>query len=484
MWRVVAQAGCRRLRGPLGALALLVLPVQSLVGQERPSPHADARAHAVAGRTDRALALYDSLRIVVPMDREAALGAATALAWGRRYAEADVRFREILTYWPDDLDAAQGLARLTAWRGDLPGSERQWRALVDRAPHNPEHWLGLAQVLRWQHRGGEALGVLERALLIAPAHDEVRAERRRLYATYANSIEPVMRQGRDSEGNSSWSITTAAVIPSSRGHQARVVAVERAAELGVRSGRSRGLNASAELALAAHGALLVEAGVMELADAQQSARLLPSGRVRGRWSPTARLRLDGTFGRTVLDETAPLMATAIRMDGGELVARLQVRSIWSLSASGAMASLSGGARRNQRGEWVAALVAAPSASIELGARVRQVRHALVATDGYFSPRRHDIAEATARWEPGRSVGWGARFEGALGAQRLVLLGPAQRGPAQRLYAGLARRWELGGQLQLGYEYTSVAGFAPPGVTDPAAYRRHGVVASGRLPLLR
>jgi hypothetical protein len=279
-------------------------------------------------------------------------------------------------------------------------------------------------------------------------------------------------------------VTLAAVVPLARGHRARVVAVERAAGLGLRAGRSRGVEASAEFVFAERGAVLLEGGVLQLADAEQAARLLPNGRVRGRWTPTGRLRLDGSLGRTVLDETAPLMASAIVMDGGVLAGQLRLGAVWSFDASGAVASISGGAARNQRAEWVASLVAGPSPALELGARVRQVRHSRLATDGYFSPRQHDIAEATLRWEPGQSVGWGGRVEGALGVQRVVLNGPAQQGPAQRVYAGLARRWELGAQVQVGYEYTSVAGVAPPGAANAAAYWRRGVVVSGRLPLVR
>lgn len=479
--RTGRRAGRVAVRLLLAASPLTIAP---LGAQERASPHDAARAHAIAGRTDRAISLYDSLRAIVPMDRDAALGAATALAWGKRYAEAEVRYRDMLARWPDDLDAAQGMARLAAWRGDLPASEQQWRALLDRAPQNPDHWLGLAQVLRWQDRQAEALGVLERALTMAPQHAEVRAERRLLYAAYANSIEPLIRQSRDSEGNSFWSVAVTAAMPVSRGHVVRIAAVERSAGLGVRAGRSRGVEGSADIAFGERGALIVEAGALQLADAEVPARLLPTGRLRGRWVPTSRLRVDAGAGRAVLDETAPLIANAIVMDGGVLATQLQLRSHWRVAVSGAVAALRGGAASNQRQEWEVAVLALPRRTLELGARLRQVQHARLATDGYFSPRRHDIAEATLRWEPGQSVGWGARFEGALGSQQVTLAGPAQRGPAQRLYLGMARRWELGGQLQLGFEYTSVAGIAPLGVSAPADYRRHGVVASGRLPLLR
>jgi hypothetical protein len=355
---------------------------------------------------------------------------------------------------------------------------------MEHDPQNPEHWLGLAQVLRWQDRRGEALGVLERALMLAPMHAEVRSERRRLYATYANAIEPVARHDSDSEGNSSWSIGLGAAIPLSGGHQARLTVVERSAGLGSRAGRSRGVEAAVEWAFGELGGLGLEAGASQLADAERPSRLLPSGRLRGRWTPTARLRLDASAGRAVLDETAPLIANAIVMDGGVLAAQVRLRSHWRAVMSGGVSSVRGGVEPNRRHEWEAALVAAPREQFELGARVRQVQHARLATDGYFSPRRHDIVEATARWEPGQAVGWGARFEGGLGRQQVTLAGPAQRGPAQRVYVGLARRWELGGQLQVGYEFTSVAGIAPLGAATPVGYRRHGVVFGGRLPLVR
>lgn len=485
--QLVGGGGRRRVGGAarwLLAVAPFVMGPVALAAQALPSPHATARAHAIAGRTDRAIALYDSLRAIVPMDREAALGAATALAWGKRYAEAEARYRDVLARWPDDLDAAQGMARVAAWRGEWSASEGQWRALLERDRQNPEHWLGLAQVLRWQERHAEALGVLEQALTLAPQHEEVRAERRRLYGAYANAIEPLIRQSSDSEGNSIWSVAFTATVPMSGGHQARMRVVERSAGLGARAGRSRGVEAAAEWVFAERGALIVEAGVLQLADADVPSRLLPSGRLRGRWTVAERLRFDASAGRAVLDETAPLIANAIVMDGAVLSSQLRLRSVWRLMASGGVSTLRGGAVPNQRHEWEAAVVAAPRATVELGARVRQVQFARVATDGYFSPRRHDIAEATMRWEPGQSVGWGARFEGALGTQQVTLAGPSQRGPAQRLYTGVARRWELGGQLQLGYEYTSVAGLVPLGVSAPAEYRRHGVVASARLPLLR
>lgn len=472
-----------RRQAAAAALLLLASPL-ALGAQERSGPHATARAHAIAGRTDRAIALFDSLRAIVPMDRDAALGAATALAWGRRYAEAEGRYREILRRWPHDVEAAQGLARIAAWRGDWSASESQWRALLDRDPKDPEHWLGLAQLLRWQDRRGEALAVLEQGLTIAPTHAELRAERRRAYASYANAIEPTVRQSKDSEGNSFWSVAFTAAFPLAAGHQVRLTAVERSAGLGVRAGRSRGMEGGAEFAFGERGALIVEAGALQLADAEQSSRLLASGRLRGRWTPGARWRIDGSLGRAVLDETAPLIANAIVIDGGVLATQLRSHRHWRFDASGGVSSIRGGTVPNQRQEWDAAVVATPRATLELGARVRQLRHERLATDGYFSPRRHDIAEATMRWEPGQTVGWGARVEGALGTQQLTLAGPSQRGPAQRLYLGLARRWELGAQLQLGYEYTSVAGIAPLGVAAGPDYRRHGVVASGRLPLLR
>ena len=85
-----------------------------------------------------------------------------------------------LQQFPQDLEAHGWRGRLLAWRGDFQSAEAEYRLILLRVPQDGDILISLSDVLLWQKKYDEALEVIDRAGVIAPANVEVMSRRARL----------------------------------------------------------------------------------------------------------------------------------------------------------------------------------------------------------------------------------------------------------------------------------------------------------------
>ncbi len=474
-----------RLTGIIAVTALLLPSSQSLSLRAQSTSRTSlesARALAVAGRTDDALAIYDAMLSKDVADRSALLGSATALAWARRFTEAHQRYAQLLERWPSDVEVLQGLARLESWSGQLAHSEDRWRALALRDSLNPDLWVELAQVMRWRGALRDAQTSLARALTLAPTHTRALAESVALRATRATVVTPILRLSRDSEGNSLTTITMGVELPLESRRAARIMAYGRGAALGATAGESRALRASMQLPLGMRSLLLVEAGGVQLAGADSDERTRALGAVRMRSEVAPWLTMHAAISRDVLDETAPMIRSTLTSNAASLTVALRPGADWVVTTSGDVVRIKGTGAPNSRRQWQSSVERAFPASLSAGVRLWRTTHSREAADGYFSPRQQDLGELLGRWAPQSAFGWQPRIEAALGQQRIALADVRQSGPSHRLDASFAYRWRSGGELSLGYERSSVAGLVPIEAGRAASYRFEGFRAGSRFPM--
>jgi tetratricopeptide (TPR) repeat protein len=81
---------------------------------------------------------------------------------------------------PDDLEAHGWRGRVLAWKGHWAEAESEYRLVLQRVPSDVDILTGLADVLLWQEQAQGALGVLDRARLLAPSNPDVLLRRARV----------------------------------------------------------------------------------------------------------------------------------------------------------------------------------------------------------------------------------------------------------------------------------------------------------------
>ena len=464
--------------------ATLAAPLGAPLGAQSEAHNASlesARALALAGRTDAALAIYDSVFLHDSASRSALLGLANTLAWARRFDGARGRYVQLLARWPADLEALQGLARLESWSGHLNESEQQWRSLATRDSLNPEVWVDLAQVLRWKGAFREAELTLERALRLVRSHERANTEMQVLRSARATALTPMLRTSRDNEGNALTTLTLGVELPLEGRRAARVVAHGRGAESGASTGQSRVLRTSVQFPLGRRASIFAEAGAVQLVGSATDERTVAIGVLRIQSELASWLTMRAAISRDVLDETAVMIQSALTSNGASVSASTQLGADWTMSAGGDVVRILSASAPNTRQQSQVALERRFAESLSAGVRAQRTAHSRVASDGYFSPIRHNVGEVLGRWTPGPLAGWHARLEAAVGRQQMVLSGAPQSGPSQRLDASVARRWRSGGEFILGYERSTVAGLVPGNIVSEVAYRFQGVRTGARIP---
>lgn len=472
-------------QGVSDAIAATEVAARPMAADTLAEAFARAQRLARRGHTAEAVALFDAIVARDRTHRDAALAAAAALAWGRRLDEAEWRYAQLLAASPDEPEAAYGLARVAAWRGQLALSEARWRRAVDAHYADPAAWVGLAQLLRWQGKLEEARFSAEEALRLAPGHEEARQEIASLKAQQAVAIAPVYRVFSDNEGNQGHALSVDVALPVAVRHEVRLQATERQTQLGGLSATARQVQLVGSLAPTRALTLRASAGGVQRALVAAPSDVVPTGQLQLALRAGDRLAVFVGGARTLLDETALMLQRPLVTTGGTAAIQLDPWRWLRASGSGSAARIRGGSADNTRHEADARVAWRRGDAVEVGVQGRVVRHDRLATDGYFSPREHLVGELVGRFEPGRSRRFGVRLEGGVGRQRVTLEAPRAATDAWRGYAGLAYRWALGGQVQLGVEASSVAGLAAgTGADGLLAYRRHGLVASGRVPLGR
>lgn len=478
-----------------------------------------ARTYSWSGRSDDAIALYHSVLAAEPDYRDAALGAGQVLAWSGRYSESVETYRSwllrrkndrqaamalarTLAWWGGshlheaallydslyavdrDVEARKGLALVRAWQGDLVGSERLWRSLSGAAPSDPEIWVGLAQVLRWRGRPFDAREALQRALSVDPTHRDARSQMRWLDAELAPVLHARVLSTGDSDGNrAQFYILTGAALPWRR-ITVKFDALELRATDGSLDRTSRTARGSTTIRL--------PIGADDwIARADFGANQQPS--VSGRGSARSRalggLALAKRFGdrssaevrvgRAMLDETVALIANGVRTTTTEADWDSQISDHLSVSASLGSGRVRTDSTSNSRFVTVVGMRWAVSHGRSFGLVARSVQHAKEARDGYFSPRRYQHVELTARARHGREMGWVFSGDAGFGVQHVDYRGAQTTQPSQRLTGSVSYVWSPGLEWTLSGTLANVATSA---TSSTSTYRFGSLSLGGRVPL--
>lgn len=478
-----------------------------------------ARTYSWAGRSDDAVALYRSVLTAEPDYRDAAMGAGQVLAWSARYPESIATYRDWLRQHPDDRQAAMALARtlawwggshlddaarmydslyavdrdvearkglalVKAWQGDLVGSERLWRELSSASPNDAEVWTGLAQVLRWRGRPFDARDALQRALTVDPRHRDAQFQRRWLDAELAPVLHGRVLSTGDSDGNrAQFYVLNGAAIPWRR-TALRFDAVELRATDGSSDRTSRTLRGSATIRLpigADDWTARAELGANQQpgVGGQGPAKSHTLGQVALAKRFGDRSSAEVRFGRSMLDETVALIANGVRMTTAEADWDSQISDHLSMSASLGSGRVGTDTTSNDRFVGVLGMRWALGHGRSIGLVGRSVQYAREARDGYFSPRRYEHVELSARARHGREVGWVFAGDAGFGVQHVDYRGARTTQPSQRLTGSIGYAWSPG------LEWTitgALANVATTATLSTSTYRFGSLSLGGRVPL--
>lgn len=489
----------------------------TLEPNDREGALGQARTYTWAGRSNEALAIYRAVLAAEPDYRDAAMGAGQVLAWSARFDESAATYRAWLQHRPSDRDATlalartlawwgklseaariydslyaadgstdarKGLALVAAWQGDLAGSERLWRGLAGEMPSDAEVWTGLAQVLRWRGQPFEARDALHNALTIDPTHRDARSQRRWLDAELAPTVHGRVVSLGDSDGNRAHIFSIEGAALPWRRAAVRFDAARVRAMLGGAQRVSQTARGSARLRLpwgAEDWTARMELGVnaRPSADSADNPRLRPvwslglGGRLSNRAS--AELRV----GRTVIDETVPLILNGVRLTSADADYGAQLGDRLNVSASLSAGSLRGDSAANARLSSVLAARWVMAQGRSFGITARMLKHSREARDGYFSPRRYAHVELSVRARQGRELGWAVSGDAGLGLQYADYHAQQTTQPTQRVSGSVSYVFAPG----LEWTFSGVlANVATSATSSASSYRFGSLSLGGRVPL--
>lgn len=475
-----------------------------------------ARTLAWAARYGEAIATYDSILARDPGYRDAALGAAQALAWQGRFSEAIARYEKWIAAhhgdaearialartlsWAgrlrdaeriyasaaaagDSAEALKGLARVSAWGGELNRSVTLWERLAARYPDDPEVWTGLGQVLRWRNQPEDAQDALQRALAARPGYPDAVQQLMWVRAELGTAVEPTFASTTDSDHSSSTTLSlSASARPVRRGRVALSVLRRDAATRNTRATVSE-LRAGGRAWPRAGTMLSAEVGASQLnGDAASGVQRTDPLFALGAYSQlTSLLAASAGISRSPFTETAPLINRGIVMSALDLAGDITPPGPVSASVAFGLASFSRGSVPNSRRSASGALRYTVRRGLSLGLGTRHMAYANNPGDGYFAPKRFTLTEASARWLPGRDLGWFGVLDGGLGLQRMRFDGPVTTRGAQRIAGTLGYRFSPRAEASGQVWFANVAsGSGVTAVRGGSDYKARGLALRARL----
>lgn len=105
-----------------------------------------------------------------------------ALAWSKRFGEAEVEYRSLLRGRPEDWRLRSGLARVILWSGRYREAERHFETLHAERPESGDVLLGLAQAAYWSGDYRRAARWFREILRRSPENEEAAKSLRDLAA--------------------------------------------------------------------------------------------------------------------------------------------------------------------------------------------------------------------------------------------------------------------------------------------------------------
>jgi hypothetical protein len=199
---------------------------------------------------------------------------------------------------------------------------------------------------------------------------------------------------------------------------------------------------------------------------RHSSTFVPST-VRQKTIGNGAVRLSGNLGRAVtvgvsgsrapFDETALLIANGVVASDVAGDAQIALPARLTLSGSASHARLTGGTNENARNAFSSTLRWTHSRSWSLALGGRQFGYDTTSTDGYFTPRRYTLAEASGRGHLGENLGWNADADLGIGSQTIKFFGsnPGSR-LAERIALSLGYRFDPAREISASGGYANVA----------------------------
>lgn len=433
-----------------------------------------AQTLAWANQSDESLTAYRKWTTAHPTDRDAAIDYARALAWNGQLAEAESRYAELSR--TGNANATKGLARVISWRGDLQRSEETWRRVLVTDPNDPEALTGLAQVLSWQGRQTDAETALQHALRSNPGYGDARSLLRFVEADLRPAVIVSAIGSNDSDKNRTTSLSLDYVVraPWSGSVGARyserwanfpsAVAIDSRADAG--NVFARWQPASSSWVIRADAGLTHHSSTLVPSTNRKESIVNGALAVRGNLARSLNVGLSAF--RSPFDETALLIANGVVSSEYAGDASVTLPGRFGLSGAASHAQLTGGSRENSRDAFSTSLRWTYNRRWSFALAGRQFAYDTTSSDGYFSPRRYTLAEASSRGHVGGTLGWNAEGDVGLGRQTVELFGarPTSRF-AERAALTMGYRFDPAHEFSASGSYANVAG---PGQTGGSEYR--------------
>ena len=410
-----------------------------------------------------ALALYDSVLARSPGLRDAELGKAQTLAWAGQLGAADSAYARLIRRDPGDRDARLGHAQVSAWRGQLGEAVKAYDQLLARNPRDVDALTGRAQVYYWQGKVREARREAGAALAVDSTHRAARELRRTLDEAVRPVLDGTLAWSNDSDHNTSFWQTLGTTVFVGGGFSVfgSVNALETSDPVleATRVGGEAGMTLSlGQVSATAAG------GARRLMPEISPDRTAATYRGRLSYRPVPPVGLHLGYSRMPFDEIASLMERALDMElleGGFDARPFRGSSLYA-SASGLW--LSDG---NSRSGVVAGINQKIHRRVSVGLFGRTLSYERPG-EGYFSPDRFSVLEATATYSADTRP-WGGSIGGGLGAQQVGETGEAQ--VEWHLEGRLGRAWGTGNRVEL---FGLVTNSAVSSTTGAFRYRSAGL----------
>jgi tetratricopeptide (TPR) repeat protein len=443
-----------------------------------------AQTLAWANQFDESLAAYKKWTTAHPTDRDAAIDYARALAWNGQLGEAESRYAELSR--TGNANATKGLARVIGWRGDLQRSEETWRRVLVTDPNDPEALTGLAQVLSWQGRETDAETALHAALRSNPGYGDARSLLRFVEADLRPAVIVSAIGSNDSDKNRATTLALDYIVraPWSGSIGARyserwanfpgAVDVDSRADAGNLFARWQPASSSwvirADAGMTHHSSTLVPT-----TDRKEN---IVNGALAVRGNLARSLNVGLSASRTAFDETALLIASGVVSAEYSGDASVTLPGRLTLSGAASHAQLTGGTRDNSRDAFAASLRWTHNRRWSFAVGGRQFGYDTTSSDGYFSPRRYTLAEASGRGRVGGTLGWNAEGDLGLGRQSVELFGASAASRlAERAALTMGYRFDPAHEFSASGNYANVAG---PGQTGGSEYRFYSFTLRARV----
>lgn len=453
-----------------------------------------AQTLAWSSNIDSALVLLRAARVRVPDDLDLLYTEAIYLSWGKRYADAILRFDSVLVKqpgresdyvritrartlsWAGRMPEAQqgygevlaadsanrearfGLAQVSAWSGDLDGAVRRYEGLLASEPTEVRSLVGLGNVRLWQQRPGDAKRLAERAWGADSANQEVKDLRLAVRNAYAPRVEVGSDYSEDSERNvNRWQAVryNTTILNGWRGG---LSFAQLAATDPFRTSRRSMVEGSLGLPVM-KGSLTAVLGIRQLApaalnpgDPAPSSRSVLSGRLTLIQRPVAALTVAASLARWPFDEIASITPLALDITQGDLSADWRATSTTTVWGSLGVLDWSDG---NRKRTWGARATQRLPRGFAAGLYGTGFAFDFKAPR-YFSPPTFSTGEAFVNWSH-EGPRWTMALGGGVGLQKVDTLAVQDQWHAE---ARLSRQWTNGWGVELhGGHSTSAAASA-------------------------